>query len=162
MISRYLKIAYNYFMKKQLLANHIIIYTDGGSRGNPGQAGIGIYIESLNKRYAEVIGIATNNVAEYSAVVYALKKCKHLLGSDVAVRTTVEIRCDSQLVVHQLNGVFKLKEKDLFELFIAVWNLKQEFQSVLFKHIPREENSVADSLVNQALDEREQGERTLF
>ena len=62
----------------------IIIYTDGGSRGNPGPAGIGVWIETLNKRYGETIGIATNNDAEYQALIFALKKCKALLGKQKA------------------------------------------------------------------------------
>lgn len=149
-------------MKKQSTHKHIIVYTDGGSRGNPGQAALGVFVETLGKRYAEVIGVATNNIAEYAAIIFALKKCKQLLGSDIALKSTVEIRSDSQLVVSQLSGVFKLKEKELFESFIAVWNLKQEFESVSFVHIPREKNTIADGLVNQALDERERHSRTLF
>ncbi len=131
----------------------MIIYTDGGSRGNPGQAAIGVFFPSLEKRYGERIGETTNNVAEYKAIIFALKKAKQLIGSEKAGKTDVCIRSDSQLVVNQLSGTFKLKEEELFPLFISVWNLKQEFASVSFEHIPREQNTVADSLVNEALDE---------
>lgn len=128
----------------------LVIYTDGGARGNPGPAAIGVVFP--DKHYGEQIGKATNNVAEYTAVVFALKKAKALLGGDAAEKTDVEIRSDSELVVNQLNGAYKVKEEDLKMLFIDVWNLKQEFKSVSFVHVPREKNKEADSLVNRALD----------
>jgi len=129
-----------------------IIYTDGGSRGNSGPSAIGIYFETLDKKYSEYLGIATNNDAEYKAMVFALKKIKSLIGSDVAKKTDIEIRSDSQLVVNQLSGKFKLKEESLFKYFIEIWNLKQEYKSVSFSYIPREKNKIADMLVNQELD----------
>lgn len=129
-----------------------IIYTDGGSRGNPGPSALGVYFPSLNKKYSEYLGTTTNNVAEYQAMVFALKKAKHLLGSDVAQNTHIEIRSDSQLIVNQLMGKFQLREEDLFQYFIALWNLKQHFESVVWVHIPREQNSVADAMVNSELD----------
>lgn len=130
----------------------IIIYTDGGSRGNPGDAAIGVFFPDLGKEYGEAIGKATNNVAEYSALILALKKAKQLLGKDGAGRADIEVRSDSELMVNQLTGRYKLKEEGLKDLFIEVWNLKQEFGSVSFRHVPREENSRADALVNRALD----------
>jgi len=137
-----------------------IIYTDGGSRGNPGPSAIGVYVPERNKRYGAYLGEGTNNEAEYQAVAFALKKAKSLLGTHVAQQTIVEIRSDSQLIVNQLSGLFKIKEQELFTHFIAVWNLKQDFQDVRFVHIPREQNSVADKLVNEALDEQQK--RSLF
>jgi len=132
------------------MANKIIIYTDGGARGNPGPAAIGIVIG--DKKYGEAIGEATNNVAEYRALVFALKKAKSLLGVDAAKAADLEVRSDSELMVNQLNGIYKVKEEGLKPLFIEVWNAKQEFRNVSFTHVRREENKIADALVNQALD----------
>jgi ribonuclease HI len=128
----------------------VIIYTDGGARGNPGPAAIGAVVDG--REYGEYIGKTTNNVAEYSAVIFALKKAKALLGGKKAEEAEVEVRADSELLVKQMNGEYKIKEDSLKPLFIEVWNLKQDFKSVAFKHIPREENKKADALVNRALD----------
>lgn len=136
----------------------IIIYTDGGARGNPGPAAIGVVIKDTaagsgpEKTYSEAIGNATNNIAEYKAVIFGLKKAKHLLGGEESKNSVIEVRSDSELVVSQLNGEYKVKDEDLKPLFIDVWNAKQDFKHVSFHHIPREDNVLADSLVNQALD----------
>jgi len=132
------------------MKNKLIIYTDGGARGNPGPAAIGVVVG--DKHYSEAIGNTTNNVAEYKAVIFGLKKAKSLLGGKKAEETEVEVRSDSELIVSQMNGKYKIKEEGLKPLFIDVWNLKQDFKSVIFKHIPREENKKADALVNRALD----------
>lgn len=138
----------------------LTIYTDGGSRGNPGPGAFGVYIPDRDKRYGVFLGTCTNNEAEYQAIVFALKKAKSLLGSHVARQTSIEIRSDSQLIVNQLSGLFKLKQPELFPYFVAIWNLKQDFKSVYFTHIPREHNAVADKLVNETLDEHLK--KTLF
>lgn len=131
----------------------IIIHTDGGARGNPGPAAIGVSIGApINKNYGEQIGETTNNIAEYKAMVFALKKVKSLLGGEKAEKTEVEIRSDSELIVSQLNGEYKIKEENLVPFFIQIWNLKQDFKKVEFVHIPREKNKEADKLVNRALD----------
>jgi ribonuclease HI len=141
------------------MSNKIVIYTDGGSRGNPGPAGIGIWIETLGKKYGECIGIATNNVAEYAALISGLKKVKQLLGKDKTRQYEIECYLDSELVVKQLNHEYKLKEEYIQKNFIEIWNLTLDFKSVRFYHIPREKNAVADALVNEALDEQcKQGE----
>jgi ribonuclease HI len=127
-----------------------IIYTDGGARGNPGPAAIGVVVDG--KPYGEQIGHATNNVAEYRAIIFGLKKAKHLVGGDAAKEMDVEVRSDSELAVSQLRGEYKVKNEELVPLFVEVWNLMQEFKSVRFVHIPREENAEADALVNRALD----------
>lgn len=127
-----------------------IIYTDGGSRGNPGPAAIGAVVG--HKEYGEQIGHTTNNVAEYSAVVFALKKAKQLLTKKVAKQTNVELRTDSELLVKQLNAEYKIKDEDLRLLFLDVWNLKLDFKSVTFTHVTRDKNKDADRLVNRALD----------
>jgi ribonuclease HI len=132
----------------------IIIYTDGGARGNPGQAAIGVVIQldGETKGYSKAIGETTNNVAEYESIIFALKKAKQLVGGEKAKETDVEIRSDSELVVSQLRGEYKLREHDLIPRFVEIWNLKQDFRSVDFDYIPREENTEADKLVNRALD----------
>jgi len=127
-----------------------IIYTDGGSRGNPGPSAIGAIVGG--KEYGETIGHTTNNVAEYSAVIFALKKAKQLLTKVKAKQTDVELRTDSQLLTKQLNGEYKIKDADLQPLFIEVWNLKQDFKSVNFVHVMRENNKEADAQVNKALN----------
>lgn len=140
----------------------VIVYTDGGARGNPGPAAIGVVIRDSSgrtiKSYGEMIGEATNNEAEYHAVIFALSKLKALLGKKRTSSIKVELNLDSELVTKQLNGEYKLEEERLFPLFIKIWNLKMDFGEVKFQHIPREKNKEADSLVNEALN-REQ--RTL-
>lgn len=130
----------------------IIIYTDGGARGNPGPAAVGAVID--DKGYGEYIGEATNNVAEYKAVIFALKKTKQLLGKDIAKKTILEIRVDSELLYKQTLGKYKVMEEHLQPLFIEIWNLKQDFAGVNFVLVPREQNKKADKLVNEALDAR--------
>ena len=139
----------------------IIIQTDGGSRGNPGPAAVGAIISQegqILKKYGESIGQATNNQAEYQAVIFALKKVKLLFGKKKAKEMEIEIKVDSELIVKQLNHEYKIKEKDLQLLFIKIWNLILDFNSVSFKYVRREENKEADQMVNQALDneDREQ------
>lgn len=135
----------------------IIIYTDGGSRGNPGKAAIGVvYCNEKDqeiKKFGEFIGDnLTNNDAEYNAVIRAFKKFKTLFGKELAKNTEIEVRADSELMVKQLNGEYKLSDPKIQQFFIEIWNLKLDFKSVKFKHIPRERNKEADRLVNEALD----------
>ncbi len=133
----------------------IEIYTDGGSRGNPGPAAIGIVIKQegqIFKKYGETIGEATNNVAEYKSLLFALKKAKALFGKKKIKDIEIQVYMDSELVVKQLNHEYKIKEEDLKPLFLEIWNLMISFKKVDFKHVPREENKEADALVNEALD----------
>lgn len=131
----------------------LIIFTDGGARGNPGPAAIGVVFgEPLNKSYGEQVGSTTNNVAEYRALIFALKKTKQLLGKGKAKEMDIEVRSDSELVVKQQRGEYQIKERSLVPLFIEVWNLRQEFKSVSFVVVRREANREADALVNRALD----------
>jgi len=138
------------------VANRYIIHADGGSRGNPGPAAIGIVIEaadgSLKKEYGEYIGETTNNDAEYQAVIFALKKLKLLIGKKAAGEAIVEAHVDSELLERQLNGHYKIMDKNIQKHFLELWNLKVDFGEVIFKHIPRENNRGADRLVNAALD----------
>jgi len=137
----------------------IVMYTDGGARGNPGPAGIGVVIcnekGEIVKKYGEFLGDdMTNNEAEYGAVIFGLKKLKTLLGKDKVKQADVEVRADSELMVKQMTGQYRLTDRRIQDFFITIWNLKIEFNSVDFKHIRREMNSEADALVNQALDNR--------
>ncbi|MBI4373207.1 MAG: ribonuclease HI family protein, partial [Candidatus Omnitrophica bacterium] len=128
-------------------------YTDGGARGNPGPAAIGILICSedgeILLEHAEAIGEATNNVAEYSALIKAMKLAKELKADD--------LNCflDSLLVVKQLQGEYKIKHINMQKLFDQVQKVKREFKRVSYTHVPREEENIqrADQLVNFALDE---------
>lgn len=132
----------------------IIIYTDGGARGNPGPAAIGVVINMASniKEYGEKIGNTTNNVAEYKAVIFALKKAKQLLGKKSIKSHEIEIRTDSELLSKQLKGLYKIKDTNLGLLFIEIWNLKQDFKEVAINHILRKENAMADKLVNKVLN----------
>ncbi|PJA19149.1 MAG: hypothetical protein COX61_01935 [Candidatus Brennerbacteria bacterium CG_4_10_14_0_2_um_filter_43_14] len=133
----------------------IIIHTDGGSRGNPGPSAIGVVIDLGArgiKEYAEFLGRRTNNEAEYEAIVFALKKTKALIGKEKASRAHIVVRTDSELAGSQLRGEFKIMEQSFYPLFIAIWNLKQDFKQALFETIPREKNKRADTLVNRALN----------
>ncbi len=143
-----------------MLSQKIIVYTDGGSRGNPGPAALGVVIAdekgSTIKTYAKTLGRKTNNEAEYAALVFALEKVKALFGKEKIGRMEVEIRMDSELAVKQLGHEYKMEEEKLQPLFMKVWNLTIDYGKVHFVHIPREKNREADRLVNDALD-KEQG-----
>ena len=139
----------------------LIVYTDGGSRGNPGPAAIGVVIQDANgnliKEYGEKLGTKTNNEAEYEAVIFALKKIKQLFGKEKTAKMEINFKMDSEFVMKQLNGEYKIEEERMQPLFIAVWNLKLEFGKVTFSHVPRERNREADRLVNSALDSGQGG-----
>lgn len=130
--------------------NKLQIYTDGGARGNPGPAGIGVVIwfgDELVGRHKDYIGEATNNQAEYKAVILALLEAKKIGAEEL------EFFLDSELVVKQLNREYKVKDKDLAPLFVQVWNLSLGFKKATFQHVPREKNKEADKLVNEAIDQ---------
>lgn len=140
--------------KQNLFAvGKVVVYTDGGARGNPGPAAIGVVIGA--KEYGEYLGERTNNQAEYEALIFGLKKVKQLAGKAKSKEAELDVRMDSELVVKQLNGKYKILELELQSLFVQVWNLKLDFKKVLFVHVPREENKKADKIVNRVLDERE-------
>lgn len=130
----------------------IVMYSDGGSRGNPGPSALGVHIETLDKRYGEPLGICTNNEAEYAAIVFGLKKIKALLGKSRAKRSSVECRMDSELACKQLNHEYKIENAKLQPLFLEVWNLMLDFAEVRFVHVRREQNTVADACANEAMD----------
>ena len=146
-------------MIKKETKKDLVVYTDGGSRGNPGPAAVGVVIQNSEgealKGYGEAIGNATNNEAEYRAVILALQKIKALFGKEKTNTMRIEINMDSQLVAHQLNGEYRIEEEKLFPFFIKIWNLKMDFGAVSFQHVPREKNKEADRLVNEALDKKQ-------
>ena len=134
----------------------IIVYTDGGSRGNPGPAAIGILFCNEKgqkiKEFSQYLGEATNNEAEYQAGIFALQKFKALFGKKLALQSEVELRSDSELLVSQMGGKYKVLDSKIQSLFLKLWNLKTDFKSVRFKLIPREKNKEADRLANEVLD----------
>ena len=144
-------------MRKSLL-----VHTDGGARGNPGPAAIGVYItDEVGKelvKFGKTIGEATNNQAEYRAVIEALEWIKDNLKFNLPARDQnrgldVKIFLDSSLVVNQLNGLFKIKKKHLRDLIIQVRQKEQEIGgNFSYQFVNRDKNKTADFLVNQALD----------
>jgi len=137
----------------------IIIYTDGGSRGNPGPSAIGVVFcnekGEVIKEYSQYLGDnLTNNQAEYRAVTFALKKFKQVFGKKLAKSSEVEIKSDSELLVKQLQGFYKILEPEIQKLFITVWNLRIDFKKIKFTLISREKNKKADSLLNEVLEEK--------
>ena len=129
----------------------VVIYTDGGARGNPGPAGIGVVIfdeneEEILASYKKYLGKTTNNQAEYQGVVLGLEKAKEL-GVDEAL-----VKVDSELICKQLTGEYKVKNPDFQQHFIKIHNLKLKFKKVEFKHVRRELNKLADALANEAMD----------
>ena len=128
------------------------LFTDGGSRGNPGQAAIGIVIEDPSRgevirEHYERIGIETNNVAEYRALIEGLKIAKRLHPN------VLQCHLDSELIVKQVSGEYKVKMPTLRPLFDEIQELSSHFARISFVHIPRADNYKADALVNKALDE---------
>ena len=130
--------------------NKIKIFTDGGARGNPGPAAIGIVIKDDNdqilKTYSEYLGETTNNQAEYKALIKGLELAKEFKPKQVICYL------DSELVVKQMNQEYKVKDKDLQLLFVKAWNMAVSFKKVEYHHIRRNLNKEADRLLNQELD----------
>ncbi len=127
----------------------LIIYTDGGARGNPGPAGIGVVLLRDGRSVltvSEPLGVTTNNVAEYTALVTGLEK-----GLSMGCRS-VEVRTDSELVVRQMNGQYRVKNEGLKPLFEKARGLAARYASFRIVHVRRELNKEADRLANQAMD----------
>jgi len=130
-----------------------IIYSDGGSRGNPGPSASGFVI--MNETGEVVmeggayLGVTTNNVAEYQAVYLGLERAQEL-----GVRV-VDFRMDSQLVANQMNGIYKIKHPDLAIINNRIKELTQQFERVTFSHVRREYNKLADGVVNKILDQHQ-------
>jgi ribonuclease HI len=130
----------------------VTTFTDGGARGNPGPAATGVVIkDDTNKTidaYGEYLGEQTNNFAEYSALISALKRAKEL-GA-----TEVECILDSELVTKQMQGLYKVREPSLQKLFIQAYNAAAQFKKVKYRHTLRENNKEADAEVNKILDKK--------
>ena len=128
----------------------VVANCDGGARGNPGPAGIGVTIRTPRGKVladiSEAIGHATNNVAEYTAVKRALERAAELGADDVLIRT------DSKLLVEQLKGNYRVKNPTLQRLHAEVRRLAKRFPKIAYEHVPRERNKRADQLVNLAID----------
>lgn len=133
-----------------------IIHCDGASSGNPGKAGIGIVINLTDNdarmlggkseyRISEYIGTATNNVAEYSAFIKGLEKARSLGIS------RIKVFLDSELIVRQINGIYKVKNKNLMPLWIKANKILEEFSEYKIFHVPRDKNQEADALARQGV-----------
>lgn len=138
---------------------NLIIYTDGGSRGNPGPAASGAVLKRMDggeevelERVGKYLGTTTNNQAEYTAIIIGLQRAKEL-GAE-----TVEVVMDSELATKQLNGEYKVKDPGLAERFLEIHHLRPAFRSISFRHVRREFNKEADAVVNEVLD-KEVGKR---
>jgi ribonuclease HI len=136
------------------------LYADGGARGNPGPAGSGaVVFDTAGKRVVEVsdyLGIATNNIAEYEAVLRGLTKLKASYPEGYFSTMPVVVRMDSELVIKQLNGIYKVKHPNLVPRFLEVRNLvARAFPQITFEHVRREFNKDADALANEAMDRGE-------
>jgi ribonuclease H / adenosylcobalamin/alpha-ribazole phosphatase len=130
----------------------VVVWTDGGARGNPGPAGYGAVVTTpggqVLAEVAEGIGWATNNVAEYRGVIAGLRRAKELGAR------RVRVRADSLLVVNQQKGLWKVKNADLRPLAEETARLAREFDGVTWQHVPRDRNRRADALANRAMDEQ--------
>ena len=131
--------------------SYAIIHSDGGSRGNPGPSAAGFIIMDANEHITAeggaYLGVTTNNQAEYQAVYLALQK-----AAEMNVKK-IDFRLDSDLVVKQMNGVYKIKNRDLWPIHERIKDLIKDFEEVKFSHVRREFNRLADGMVNKILDE---------
>jgi ribonuclease HI len=128
------------------------LYCDGASRGNPGQAGAGAVLMdalgAIKGQYGEYLGQATNNVAEYQALLLGLKMARNL-----GVKK-IQVFADSELLVRQLKGQYRVKAAHLLPLYEAAQRARKEFETFDISHVPREMNHLADRLANVAIDQR--------
>ncbi len=134
----------------------IFVNTDGGARGNPGPAAVGVFVTDADgkmlKEVKQTIGNSSNNFAEYQAVLIGLETLKQMYGKATRDKEIV-LRLDSELVKKQLNAEYQIKEPGLVPNFIAIHNLRvTNFPHLTLQHVPREQNKEADRLVNEALD----------
>jgi ribonuclease H / adenosylcobalamin/alpha-ribazole phosphatase len=128
----------------------VVVHTDGAARGNPGPAGIGVQITSDDGRVlaeiAEGLGETTNNVAEYTAAIRGLERAAELGATEVVLRT------DSQLLVNQLTGAYRVRTPHLQPLHRRLRSLAARFERVSYEHVPRARNAEADRLANEGVD----------
>ena len=135
---------------------HFTIHADGGARGNPGPAGAGAMIrDELGNAVASVsqfLGKRTNNFAEYEAVILAFQTLAKLVPQAKRAGTNVEVKMDSELIVKQMRGEYKVKNATLKEQQARLAHVAAAFGTITFTHVPREQNSDADALANAAMD----------
>ncbi len=135
--------------------SHAIIYSDGGSRGNPGPSAAGFVIMNSQEHVLHeggmYLGIATNNIAEYHGVRLGLEK-----ALSMGVKT-VDFRMDSLLVVNQMNGIYQIRNRELWPIHERIKELQGQFEKVSFSHVRREFNQLADGMVNKILDAHAEG-----
>jgi len=133
-------------------AGRLILHTDGASRGNPGESGVGVLIEDesgqILNRHARYLGHATNNQAEYTALIDGLKAA-HALGAD-----DVAVFADSELIVKQMKGLYRVKDPGLQVLHAEARGIVRNFTRFAIDYIPRAKNKEADALANEAIDKR--------
>jgi len=130
----------------------LIVFTDGVARGNPGEGGFGVIIKDLDGNVLEeigrYIGVTTNNFAEYSGLVAALKASRKYHPEKI------EVYSDSELLVRQMNGLYRVRSETLLPIYNEARRLTSTFKNVIIVHIPREKNKEADALANRAVDQR--------
>ncbi|HVX23911.1 MAG TPA: reverse transcriptase-like protein [Candidatus Saccharimonadales bacterium] len=131
--------------------DEVKIFADGGSRGNPGPSASGFVVLDMEDNVlvdkGVYLGVTTNNQAEYTALKLALEECQKMGAKEV------HVYMDSLLVVNQMKGIFKIRNRDLWPIHDAIKTLAKQFQKIGFQHVPREFNKLADAAVNRALDE---------
>lgn len=132
------------------MRDKLCIYIDGAARGNPGESGIGVVISdykgNIIKEINRYIGVATNNIAEYTALIHALEHVDNTTASEIYIYS------DSELLIKQMNGDYRVKNEKLKELFTKALCLTRKFSKVSFVHIGREQNKEADKLANKAIN----------
>jgi ribonuclease HI len=130
----------------------LITYSDGGARGNPGPAGAGGVVQTSEgevlAEVSEYLGVTTNNIAEYKALILTLQKANRFASK------SLEVRADSELMVKQLRGEYKVKNEGLKPLYLQVKDLLSHYKNVTVKHVYRSDNKLADELANEAMDRR--------
>ncbi|MHB1769574.1 MAG: ribonuclease HI family protein [Minisyncoccota bacterium] len=135
---------------------HFTIHADGGARGNPGPAGAGAMIrDEFGNSVASVsqfLGTRTNNFAEYEAVILALETLMKIIGTKNASDAIIEVKMDSELVVKQMKGIYKVKHPTMKAQYARLMRAAAAFKNVSFAHVPRAQNSDADALANEAMD----------
>lgn len=138
--------------KKTTDLTDVKLYTDGGSRGNPGPSAAAYVIitdkDDVVEKFGHYIGITTNNQAEYQALRHGLERVLKFNPK------SVQVFMDSLLVINQINGLYKVKNRDLWPIYESINQLKSKFRKITFHHVPREFNKLADAEVNRILDEQ--------
>ena len=136
-------------------AMFITIHSDGAARGNPGPGGAGVAIKIAGEthQFKKYLGEKTNNQAEYEALILGLEQVKEIINQEKLCPQKIICYLDSELLVRQLQGKYKVKNAELGVLFVKVWNLTHQLPKVEYQHVTRDKNKEADKLANEAIDE---------